>query len=172
MKLSLIVSRAIFSLGVLGSVSICAQEITINSSGEIRTYFDIDQNENLSIKDSYKNGDLTINMAYENSDLNNGVASEENEDKTKLNIDLGENNLIFKATTIDPQLSNYIGNVNFTAKTITLEDMHLQAIYGGSVINGDTTISGKTDVFTNSNGEITINRSPDEFGSVVTVATR
>ena len=170
MKLSLIASRAIFGLGVLGSVSICAQEITINSSGEIRTYFDIDQNENLSIKDSYKNGDLTINMAY-NGDLNNDVASEENEDKTKLNIDLGENNLIFKATTIDPQLSNYIGNVNFTAKTITLEDMHLQAIYGGSVINGDTTISGKTDVFTNSNGEITINRSPDEFGSVVTVAT-
>ena len=39
------------------------------------------------------------------------------------------------------------------------------------MINGDTTISGKTDVFTNSNGEITINRSPDEFGSVVTVAT-
>jgi hypothetical protein len=49
--------------------------------------------------------------------------------------------------------------------------MHLQALHNGSVINGDTTISGKTDVFTNSNGEITINRSPDEFGSVVTVAT-
>ncbi|TWO20794.1 hypothetical protein YZ82_03100 [Campylobacter hyointestinalis] len=127
MKLSLIVSRAIFGLGVLGSVSICAQEITINSSSDIPTYFDIDQNENLSIKDSYKNGDLTINIAYENSDLNNGVASEENQDKTKLNIDLGENNLIFKATTINAQNSDYIGNVNFTAKTITLEDMHLQA---------------------------------------------
>ena len=153
MNLSLIVSRAI-----------------INSSGEIRTYFDIDQNENLSIKDSYKNGDLTINIAYENSDLN-GVASEENQDKTKLNIDLGENNLIFKSTNANPKLSNYIGNVNFTAKTITLEDMHLQALHNGSVVNGDTTISGKTDVFTNSNGEITINRSPDDFGSVVTVVT-
>ena len=170
MKLSLIVSRAIFGLGVLGSMSICAQDITINSSGEIRTYFDIDQNENLSIKDSYKNGDLTINIAYENSDLN-GVASEENQDKTKLNIDLGENNLIFKSTNANPKLSNYIGNVNFTAKTITLEDMHLQALHNGSVVNGDTTISGKTDVFTNSNGEITINRSPDDFGSVVTVVT-
>ncbi|WP_258460785.1 autotransporter outer membrane beta-barrel domain-containing protein [Campylobacter hyointestinalis] len=171
MKLSLIVSRAIFGLGVLGSVSICAQDITINSSGEIRTYFDIDQNQNLSIKDDYKNGDLTINIAYENSDLNEGVASEKNQDRNKLNIDLGENNLIFKSTNVNPKLSNYIGNVNFTAKTITLEDMHLQALHNGSVINGDTTISGKTDVFTNSNGEITINRSPDEFGSVVTVAT-
>ncbi|WP_258523455.1 autotransporter outer membrane beta-barrel domain-containing protein [Campylobacter hyointestinalis] len=169
MKLSLIVSRAIFGLGVLGSVSICAQDITINSSSDIPTYFDIDQNENLSIKDSYKNGDLTINMAYQ-GDFE--VASEENEDKAKLNIDLGENNLIFKATNSNQQFSSYIGNVNFTAKTITLEDMHLQALHNGSVINGDTTISGKTDVFTNSNGEIKINRiGTDDFGSVVNVAT-
>ncbi|PZT47397.1 hypothetical protein B6S12_09180, partial [Helicobacter valdiviensis] len=176
MKLSLIASRAILGLGLLGGANaLFATEVTISSSTDIGTYFDINEKSNdLTLKEDKRGADLTINMGYE-GDLNNDVKENDaTKDKRKLNIDLGEHALTIKATTASAKYSHYIGNVNINAKSVALQDMHLQATYGGSVINGATTMNGTEDVFTITNkGEanetITINKNPDEFASVVSI---
>ena len=183
MKLSLIVSRAIFGLGVLGSVSICAQaqeltiqtqeinarqvsqnnsSITIYDESQLKDYFDIEIDSsrdaaNLVFKEGYKDTNLQINSALDEF-VPKGVYSE----NAFVTIDLGNGVLdltnIRNGSVIDK--NSYLNNADITASQINMTDMNLHYFFQESTLSGNVKLTG-----------IQLPADSDDFGSSVLIVS-
>ncbi|MCI7046723.1 MAG: hypothetical protein MR955_01185, partial [Helicobacter sp.] len=175
MKLSLIASRAIFGLGVLGSVSICAQElttqtqeinarqvsqnnssITIYDESQLKDYFDIEIDSshdaaNLVFKEGYKDTNLQINSA-----LDEFVPKGVNRENTFVTIDLGNGVL----DLINAQNGSGLINADITASQINMTDMNLEYFRQESTLSGNVKLTGTQ-----------LPADSDDFGSSVLIVS-
>lgn len=165
MKLSLIASRAILGLGILGSVSICAQaqeltiqtqeinarqvsqnnsSITIYDESQLKDYFDIEidssrDGANLVFKEGYKDTNLQIN-----SDLDEFVPKGVYSENAFVTIDLGNGVLdltnIRNGSVIDK--NSYLNNADITASQINMTDMNLHYFFQESTLSGNVKLTG------------------------------
>ena len=181
MKLSLIASRAILGLGILGSVSICAQElttqtqeinagqvsqnnssITIYDKSQLQDYFDIEIDSsrdaaNLVFKEGYKDTNLQINSALDEF-VPKGVYSE----NAFVTIDLGNGVLdltnIRNGSVIDK--NSYLNNADITASQINMTDMNLHYFFQESTLSGNVKLTGTQ-----------LPADSDDFGSTVMIVS-
>ncbi|WP_157978206.1 hypothetical protein, partial [Helicobacter burdigaliensis] len=181
MKLSLIASRAILGLGILGSVGAYAQElnaqaqeinvgqeqpqngtITINNKSDLGNYFDIEIDSshdaaNLVFKEGYKDTNLQINSALEEF-VPEGV----NRENTFVTIDLGNGTLglINTQNGSGSENNSYLINADITASQINMTDMNLQYFRQESILSGNVKLEGTK-----------LPADSDGFGSSVSIAS-
>ncbi|MEE3744865.1 autotransporter outer membrane beta-barrel domain-containing protein [Campylobacter porcelli] len=181
MKLSLIASKAILGLGVLGSVSICAQEltaqtqeinagqvpqnynqITINAESQLQTYFDIETDPSrdaakLVFKDGYKDTHLQINSALEDF-----VPNSVNRENTFVTIDLGNGvlDLINVQNGNGIEKNSHLINADITASQINVTDMNLDYFRQESTLSGNVKLTGTR-----------LPADSDDFGSTVRIVS-
>ncbi|HHP0355869.1 TPA: autotransporter domain-containing protein [Campylobacter lari subsp. concheus] len=140
MKLSYCTSKVLMGVGIsaLLSSAILAQEITI-TDGTMNQYFETSDGRNFNLKTDYTNGDLTLNLSY--TDLANAIANDEFKDLSRVNINLGSNNLTFKNTS---EGASYVTNYTINAKKTEAADVIFQSLDGKSIVNGDFSIKGSS----------------------------
>lgn len=149
MKLSLIVSRAIFGLGVLGSVSAFGADYTLNNANDFQTYFE-ESSEGSGkwvLKEQYKNDNLTFN--FDNATLTKPVDKEGlglnikdityNGAKFTIGDGMGEDDSYFGESDAEFQSGNHSYTINADVEIKTDGNLLTQS---PSYINGDVTISG------------------------------
>ncbi|WP_236842744.1 autotransporter outer membrane beta-barrel domain-containing protein [Campylobacter lanienae] len=181
MKLSLIASRAILGLGVLGSVSICAQELTtqtqeinarqvlqnnnpiaISYESQLKDYFDIEIDSsrdaaNLVFKEGYKDTNLKINSALEDF-----VPNSVNRENTFVTIDLGNGvlDLINVQNGNGIEKNSHLINADITASQINVTDMNLDYFRQESTLSGNVKLTGTR-----------LPADSDDFGSTVRIVS-
>ncbi|MBT0824505.1 autotransporter domain-containing protein [Campylobacter lari] len=140
MKLSYCTSKVLMGVGIsaLLSSAILAQEITI-TDGTMNQYFETSDGRNFNLKTDHTNGDLTLNLSY--TDLANAIANDEFKDLSRVNINLGSNNLTFKNTS---EGASYVTNYTINAKKTEATDVIFQSLDGKSIVNGDFSIKGSS----------------------------
>lgn len=149
MKLSLIVSRTIFGLGVLGSVSAFGADYTLNNANDFQTYFE-ESSEGSGkwvLKEQYKNDNLTFN--FDNATLTKPVDKEGlglnikdityNGAKFTIGDGMGEDDSYFGESDAEFQIGNHSYTINADVEIKTDGNLLTQS---PSYINGDVTISG------------------------------
>jgi hypothetical protein len=149
MKLSLIVSRAIFSLGVLGSVSAFGADYTLNDANDFQTYFE-ESSEGSGkwvLKKQYKNDNLTFN--FDNATLTIPVDQgglglnikdiTYNGAKFTIGNGMGEDDSYFGESDAQFQVANHSYTINADVEIKTDGNLLAQS---PSYINGNVTISG------------------------------
>ncbi|QKF57566.1 autotransporter outer membrane beta-barrel domain-containing protein [Campylobacter ornithocola] len=140
MKLSYHTSKVLMgvSISALLSSAALAQEITIYDSN-MDQYFETSDGRNFNLKKDHTNSDLTLNLYH--TDLANAIAKDEYKDLSRVNINLGSNNLTFKNTS---EGANYVTNYTINAKKTEATDVIFQSLDGKSIVNGDFSIKGSS----------------------------
>lgn len=145
MKLSLIASSAIISLGLVSNAS--AEGIYPNQ-GDLENYFDVSTDGNtatITIKDTYKNKDLIIG-----SNVNDFVVDNISKENTSLYINTGSQKLtIENYRGIDDEedseeltdTESRMYNANLTASEVSLKDMNLEYYKNANQVNANVRIS-------------------------------
>lgn len=149
MNLSLIVSRAIFGLGVLGSVSAFGADYTLNNANDFQTYFE-ESSEGSGkwvLKKQYKNDNLTFN--FDNATLTIPVDQgglglnikdiTYNGAKFTIGNGMGEDDSYFGESDAQFQVANHSYTINADVEIKTDGNLLAQS---PSYINGNVTISG------------------------------
>ncbi|WP_157978200.1 hypothetical protein, partial [Helicobacter burdigaliensis] len=149
MKLSLIASRAILGLGILGSVSAFGADYTLNNANDFQTYFE-ESSEGSGkwvLKEQYKNDNLTFN--FDNASLT--IPKEHgglglnikdityNSAKFTIGDGMGEDDSYFGESDAQFQVANHSYTINADVEIKTDGNLLAQS---PSYINGDVTISG------------------------------
>ncbi|EAK0847768.1 autotransporter domain-containing protein [Campylobacter lari] len=142
MKLSYHTSKVLMgvSISALLSNAILAQEITIYDS-TMNQYFETSDSRNFNLKKDYTNSDLTLDLYY--TDLANAIAKDEYKDLSRVNINMGSNNLTFKNTS---EGASYVTNYTINAKKTEATDVIFQSLDGKSIVNGDFSIKGSSNL--------------------------
>ncbi|STA74534.1 Vacuolating cytotoxin autotransporter precursor [Campylobacter lari] len=142
MKLSYHTSKVLMgvSISALLSNAILAQEITIYDS-TMNQYFETSDGRNFNLKKDYTNSDLTLDLYY--TDLANAIAKDEYKDLSRVNINMGSNNLTFKNTS---EGASYVTNYTINAKKTEATDVIFQSLDGKSIVNGDFSIKGSSNL--------------------------
>ncbi|EAJ1253676.1 autotransporter domain-containing protein [Campylobacter lari] len=140
MKLSYYTSKVLMgvSISALLSGAALAQEITINDSS-MNQYFETSDGRNFNLKKDYTNSDLTLYLSH--TDLANAIANDEFKDLSRVNINLGSNNLTLKNTS---ESYSYVTNYTINAKKTEATDVIFQSLDGKSIVNGDFDIKGSS----------------------------
>nr|MCR6543880.1 autotransporter outer membrane beta-barrel domain-containing protein [Campylobacter lari] len=120
--------------------AILAQEITIYDS-TMNQYFETSDSRNFNLKKDYTNSDLTLDLYY--TDLANAIAKDEYKDLSRVNINMGSNNLTFKNTS---EGASYVTNYTINAKKTEATDVIFQSLDGKSIVNGDFSIKGSSNL--------------------------
>ena len=149
MKLSLIVSRAIFSLGVLGSVSAFGADCTLNNANDFQTYFE-ESSEGSGkwvLKEQYKNDNLTFNfdsLSLTDPQDQGGLGLNikditYNGTKFIIGDGMGEDDSYFGESDVEFQSGNHSYTINADVEIKTDGNLIAQS---PSYINGNVTING------------------------------
>ena len=149
MKLSLIVSRAIFSLGVLGSVSAFGADYTLNNANDFQTYFE-ESSEGSGkwvLKEQYKNDNLTFNfdsLSLTDPQDQGGLGLNikditYNGTKFIIGDGMGEDDSYFGESGVEFQSGNHSYTINADVEIKTDGNLLAQS---PSYINGNVTING------------------------------
>ena len=149
MKLSLIASRAILGLGILGSVSAFGADYTLNDANDFQTYFE-ESSEGSGkwvLKKQYKNDNLTFN--FDNATLTIPVDQgglglnikdiTYNGAKFTIGNGMGEDDSYFGESDAQFQVANHSYTINADVEIKTDGNLLAQS---PSYINGNVTISG------------------------------
>lgn len=138
MKLSLIASSAIISLGLISNAN--AKNIQPNQ-GDFKDYFDVriaNDTANMTIKDTYTNEALKIQ-----SNVNDFVVDKINKENTFTYIDVGTNSLDIENIR-DSELTDTASrmyNANLSASIVNLKDMSLEYYKNANSIKANVKIS-------------------------------
>ncbi|TKX32901.1 autotransporter outer membrane beta-barrel domain-containing protein [Campylobacter aviculae] len=156
-------SKILLSIGVATLLysSGFSQEIVLYDPKQFPEYFTFDGDDNVYLKDSYKNQDLTFKFS---NDL--GLPDDWPEQKNEtpnLNIDLGDHTLSF--TQDDPNKETYITNFNLSAKDIKTQNIILQA-FKPSTINGNLEMKGVGEVIGEEGGSMILLFNDDGSGDI------
>ena len=149
MKLSLIVSRAIFSLGVLGSVSAFGADYTLNNANDFQTYFE-ESSEGSGkwvLKEQYKNDNLTFNfdsLSLTDPQDQGGLGLNikditYNGTKFIIGDGMGEDDSYFGESDVEFHSGNHSYTINADVEIKTDGNLIAQS---PSYINGNVTING------------------------------
>ena len=149
MKLSLIVSRAIFSLGVLGSVSAFGADYTLNNANDFQTYFE-ESSEGSGkwvLKEQYKNDNLTFNfdsLSLTDPQDQGGLGLNikditYNGTKFIIGDGMGEDDSYFGESDVEFHSGNHSYTINADVEIKTDGNLLAQS---PSYINGNVTING------------------------------
>ena len=149
MKLSLIVSRAIFGLGVLGSVSAFGADYTLNNANDFQTYFE-ESSEGSGkwvLKEQYKNDNLTFNfdsLSLTDPQDQGGLGLNikditYNGTKFIIGDGMGEDDSYFGESDVEFQSGNHSYTINADVEIKTDGNLLAQS---PSYINGNVTING------------------------------
>lgn len=149
MKLSLIVSRTIFGLGVLGSVSAFGADYTLNNANDFQTYFE-ESSEGSGkwvLKEQYKNDNLTFNfdsLSLTDPQDQGGLGLNikditYNGAKFTIGNGMGEDDSYFGESDAQFQVANHSYTINADVEIKTDGNLLAQS---PSYINGNVTISG------------------------------
>lgn len=169
MKLSLIASSAIISLGLISNAN--AQNIYPNQ-GDLENYFDVRINNNtanMTIKDTYTNEALNIQ-----SNVNDFVANEINKENTFTYINVGTNSLditnILDSERTDTESRMY--NANLSASNVNLQDMSLEYYKNANSINSNVKLLSSEPQLNTSNSSILVISSlpNDSFNASLNIA--
>ncbi|WP_039872548.1 hypothetical protein, partial [Helicobacter canadensis] len=149
MKLSLIASRAILGLGILGSMSAFGADYTLNSANDFQTYFEesSEGSGKWALKEQYKNDNLTFNFD------SLSLTSPQDQGGLGLNIKdityngtkfiigdgMGEDDSYFGESDVEFQSANHSYTINADVEIKTDGNLLAQS---PSYINGNVTISG------------------------------
>ena len=149
MKLSLIASRAILGLGILGSVSAFGADYTLDNANDFQTYFE-ESSEGSGkwvLKEQYKNDNLTFN--FDNATLTIPVDQgglglnikdiTYNGAKFTIGNGMGEDDSYFGESDAQFQVANHSYTINADVEIKTDGNLLAQS---PSYINGNVTISG------------------------------
>ena len=149
MKLSLIASRAILGLGILGSVSAFGADYTLNNANDFQTYFEESSKGSGKwvLKEQYKNDNLTFN--FDNATLTIPVDQgglglnikdiTYNGAKFTIGNGMGEDDSYFGESDAQFQVANHSYTINADVEIKTDGNLLTQS---PSYINGNVTISG------------------------------
>ena len=149
MKLSLIASRAILGLGILGSVSAFGADYTLNNANDFQTYFEESSKGSGKwvLKEQYKNDNLTFN--FDNATLTIPVDQgglglnikdiTYNGAKFTIGNGMGEDDSYFGESDAQFQVANHSYTINADVEIKTDGNLLAQS---PSYINGNVTISG------------------------------
>lgn len=149
MNLSLIASRAILGLGILGSVSAFGADYTLNNANDFQTYFEESSKGSGKwvLKEQYKNDNLTFN--FDNATLTKPVDKEGlglnikdityNGAKFTIGDGMGEDDSYFGESDAEFQSGTHSYTINADVEIKTDGNLLTQS---PSYINGDVTISG------------------------------
>ncbi|MCL9819874.1 hypothetical protein, partial [Helicobacter colisuis] len=149
MKLSLIASRAIFGLGVLGSVSAFGADYTLNNANDFQTYFE-ESSEGSGkwvLKEQYKNDNLTFNfdsLSLTDPQDQGGLGLNikditYNGTKFIIGDGMGEDDSYFGESDVEFQSGNHSYTINADVEIKTDGNLLAQS---PSYINGNVTING------------------------------
>ena len=149
MKLSLIASRAIFGLGVLGSVSAFGADYTLNNANDFQTYFE-ESSEGSGkwvLKEQYKNDNLTFNfdsLSLTDPQDQGGLGLNikditYNGTKFIIGDGMGEDDSYFGESDVEFQNGNHSYTINADVEIKTDGNLLAQS---PSYINGNVTING------------------------------
>lgn len=149
MNLSLIASRAILGLGILGSVSAFGADYTLDNANDFQTYFE-ESSEGSGkwvLKKQYKNDNLTFN--FDNATLTIPVDQgglglnikdiTYNGAKFTIGNGMGEDDSYFGESDAQFQVANHSYTINADVEIKTDGNLLAQS---PSYINGNVTISG------------------------------
>lgn len=149
MKLSLIVSRAIFGLGVLGSVSAFGADYTLNNANDFQTYFEesSEGSEKWVLKEQYKNDNLTFNfdsLSLTDPQDQGGLGLNikditYNGTKFIIGDGMGEDDSYFGESDVEFHSGNHSYTINADVEIKTDGNLLAQS---PSYINGNVTING------------------------------
>ncbi|MCI7764981.1 MAG: hypothetical protein MSH45_00920, partial [Helicobacter sp.] len=149
MKLSLIASRAIFGLGILGSVSAFGADYTLNNANDFQTYFE-ESSEGSGkwvLKEQYKNDNLTFNfdsLSLTDPQDQGGLGLNikditYNGTKFIIGDGMGEDDSYFGESDVEFQSGNHSYTINADVEIKTDGNLLAQS---PSYINGNVTING------------------------------
>lgn len=149
MKLSLIASRAIFGLGVLGSMSAFGADYTLNNANDFQTYFE-ESSEGSGkwvLKEQYKNDNLTFNfdsLSLTDPQDQGGLGLNikditYNGTKFIIGDGMGEDDSYFGESDVEFQSGNHSYTINADVEIKTDGNLLAQS---PSYINGNVTING------------------------------
>ena len=149
MKLSLIASRAIFGLGVLGSVSAFGADYTLNNANDFQTYFkeSSEGSGKWVLKEQYKNDNLTFNfdsLSLTDPQDQGGLGLNikditYNGTKFIIGDGMGEDDSYFGESDVEFQSGNHSYTINADVEIKTDGNLLAQS---PSYINGNVTING------------------------------
>ena len=169
MKLSLIASSAIVSLGLISNAN--AQYIYPNQ-GNLEDYFDVRINNNtanMTIKDTYKNEALNIQ-----SNVHDFVVDEINKENTFTYINVGAHSLDIENIRDSEELTDTesrMYNANLSASNVNLKDMSLEYYKNANSINANVKISNDPQSNTSSSSILVISSLPnDSFNASLNIA--
>lgn len=149
MNLSLIVSRTIFGLGVLGSVSAFGADYTLDNANDFQTYFE-ESSEGSGkwvLKEQYKNDNLTFNfdsLSLTDPQDQGGLGLNikditYNGTKFIIGDGMGEDDSYFGESDVEFQSGNHSYTINADVEIKTDGNLIAQS---PSYINGNVTING------------------------------